>query len=313
MSRNFLIIDPSEGIETLKALASAVRVDILKLLADQGPQNVNAIAAALGLPQSSVSANVQMLEEAGLIRTETQRAKKGNQKLCHTLFDEIMVMFKKDQGTAGGNTIDVAMPLGLYTSCEVSAPCGLCAPEGIIGLLDVPDTFLDPRRMSAGLLWFTRGFVEYQFPNNVRLMEGEVEKVEFSLELSSEAPGTASNWPSDITFLINNVEVGTWTSPGDFGDQRGIYTPSWWKLKGSQYGMLKSISVSAEGTFVDGMKISPVCLRDLDLPAHRSVRFKIEVRDHAHHPGGVNIFGRGFGNYDQDIVMRLTAARRAGA
>ena len=23
------------------------------------------------------------------------------------------------------------------------------------------------------------------------------------------------------------------------------------------------------------------------------------------HPGGVNIFGRGFGNYDQDIVMRM--------
>jgi hypothetical protein len=25
----------------------------------------------------------------------------------------------------------------------------------------------------------------------------------------------------------------------------------------------------------------------------------------AEHPGGINIFGRGFGNYDQDIVLRL--------
>ncbi|TGS51829.1 transcriptional regulator, partial [Mesorhizobium sp. M3A.F.Ca.ET.201.01.1.1] len=29
----------------------------------------------------------------------------------------------------------------------------------------------------------------------------------------------------------------------------------------------------------------------------------------AKHPGGVNIFGRGFGNYDQDIVMRLELGR----
>ena len=163
MSRNFLIVDPVEGIEVLKALASPARIAILKLLHDDGAMNVNEIAEALDLPQSSVSSNVQVLEDAGLIRTETQRARKGNQKICHTLFDEVLVMFKNDPKSANQNTIEVAMPLGLYTSCEVSAPCGLCSREGIVGLLDVPDTFLDPGRMNAGLIWFTRGFVEYQF------------------------------------------------------------------------------------------------------------------------------------------------------
>ncbi|QYZ69459.1 ArsR/SmtB family transcription factor [Neotabrizicola shimadae] len=309
MSRNFLIVDPLEGIETLKALSSPVRVNILKLLHDQGPQNVNAISAALELPQSSVSANVQMLEEAGLIRTETARAKKGNQKVCHTLFDEVLVMFKKDPATAGSDRIEVAMPLGLYTSCEVTAPCGLCSTQGIVGLLDVPDTFLDPGRMSAGLIWFTRGYVEYQFPNNLKLMGGELEAVEFSMELSSEVPGTAADWPSDITFSVNQIDVGTWTSPGDYGDKRGVYTPDWWKLKGSQYGMLKTVRVTHDGTYLDGMKMSPVSLVDLDLAAHRSIRFRIGVKDTARHPGGLNIFGRGFGNYDQDIVMRVVTRR----
>ena len=83
------------------------------------------------------------------------------------------------------------MPLGLYTSCEVSAPCGLCSTQGVIGLLDVPDTFLDPGRMGAGLIWFTRGYVEYQFPNNSKLMNGELASIEFAMELSSEVPGTA--------------------------------------------------------------------------------------------------------------------------
>ena len=121
------------------------------------------------------------------------------------------------------NAIEVAMPLGLYTSCEVSAPCGLCSTEGIIGLLDVPDTFLDPDRMKAGLIWFTRGFVEYQFPNNAKLAKHEIKRLEFSMELSSEVPGTSADWPSDITLSVNGKDVGTWTSPGDFGDKRGVY------------------------------------------------------------------------------------------
>jgi predicted transcriptional regulator len=306
MSRNFLVVDPEEHLEVLKAFASAARVKVLKLLHTKGAMNVNDIAAALNLPQSTISSNIQILEDAGLIRTETQRARKGNQKICHSSFDQVLVMFEDDTNVLSANTIEVAMPIGLYTSCEVSAPCGLCSTEGIIGLLDVPGTFLDPDRMLAGLVWFTRGFLEYQFPNNARQGSGHVESLEFQLELSSEAPGTAVDWPSDITMAVNGIDIGTWTSPGDFGDKRGVYTPHWWKLKGSQYGKLKSWRVTDEGTFVDGMKISPITLKELDIDKHHSIRMRIGVKDDAKHRGGINIFGRGFGNYDQDIVLRLT-------
>jgi predicted transcriptional regulator len=309
MSRNFLVVDPEEGIEVLKGMASAARVRILKLLHVDGPMNVNDIAAALGLPQSTVSSNVQILEDSGLIRTETQKARKGNQKICHSTFDEVLVMFKEDVAPLHANAVEVAMPLGLYTSYEVSAPCGICSRDGIIGLLDVPDTFLDPDRMKAGLIWFTRGFVEYQFPNNARLAKNEIESMEFSMELSSEVPGTSADWPSDITVAVNGKDIGTWTSPGDFGDKRGVYTPDWWKLKGSQYGKLKSWRVGADGTYVDGLKISPVSLKDLDVDTHHSIRLRIGVKEDAKHPGGINIFGRGFGNYDQDIVLRLQTRR----
>lgn len=305
MSRNFLLIDPEERPEVLKALASEVRVAILKLLHIEGAMNVNDIAAKLQQPQSTVSSNMQTLVEAGLVRTETQKARKGNQKICHSLFDEVLVMFKEDIRPLKANVIEVAMPLGLYTSCEVSAPCGLCSTEGIIGLLDVPDTFLDPERMKTGLIWFTRGYVEYQFPNNARLAQQKINSMEFSIELSSEVPGTSADWPSDITVGVNGQDIGTWTSPGDFGDKRGVYTPDWWKLKGSQYGKLKSFRVNGSGTYVDGMKISPVSLKDLDLDTHHSIRLRIGVKEDAKHPGGINIFGRGFGNYDQDIVLRI--------
>lgn len=305
MSRNFLVVDPEENLDVLKGLASAVRVKILKLLHVEGSQNINAIAETLGLPQSTISSNVQILEDAGLIRSEAQKARKGNQKICHSTFDEIMVMFKDDISPLESNGIEVSMPLGLYTSCEVTAPCGLCSVDGIVGLLDVPETFLDPDRMKASLIWFTRGYVEYQFPNNAKLANSEIDSVEFVMELSSEVPGTSADWPSDITLSVNGVDVGTWTSPGDFGDKRGVYTPDWWKTKGSQYGKLKSWRIAQNGTFIDGMQISNVSIRDVDIAGHHSIRMRIGVREDAKHPGGINIFGRGFGNYDQDIVLRL--------
>jgi predicted transcriptional regulator len=305
LSRNFLVIDPEEKPDVLRALASEVRISILKVLHVVGPLNLNDIAARLSQPQSTISSNMQVLVDAGLVRTETQKARKGNQKICHSLFDEVLVVFKEDIRAVKANTIEVAMPLGLYTSCEVSAPCGLCSADGIIGLLDVPNTFLDPDRMKAGLMWFTRGYVEYQFPNNARLAQHQIRSLEFSLELSSEVPGTSADWPSDITVSVNGKDIGTWMSPGDFGDERGVYTPDWWKLKGSQYGKLKAFRVNGTGTFVDGVKISPVAVKDLDLDVHHSIRFRIGVKPEARHPGGINIFGRGFGNYDQDIVLRL--------
>jgi predicted transcriptional regulator len=309
VSREFLVIDPEDSVEVLKALASEARIKVLKLLHLKGGMNVNDIAAALQLPQSTISSNIQVLEDAGLIRTESMRAKKGNQKICHSTFDQVLVMFKEDTEKLHADAIEVSMPLGLYTSCEVSAPCGLCSPQGIISLLDVPNAFLDPDRMHAGLIWFTRGFLEYQFPNNAKLGNRKLNGLEFAMELSSEVPGTAADWPSDITLSVNGIEIGTWMSPGDFGDKRGVYTPAWWKLKGSQYGMLKTWRVLEDGTYVDGTKISPISLKELDLDNHHSIRLRIEVREDAEHRGGINIFGRGFGNYDQDIVMRLHAAR----
>lgn len=203
------------------------------------------------------------------------------------------------------------MPLGLYTSCSVTAPCGLCSRDGVIGLLDVPACFLDPDRMRAGLIWFGRGHVEYKFPNNAKLRGSAIEALEFSLELSSEVPGTNTDWPSDISLWVNDARIGTWTSPGDFGDRRGVYTPRWWKLEGSQYGELKTWRVTEEGCFLDGARLSDVRLADLDLDAHHSIRLRVGIADDASHPGGVNIFGKGFGNHDQDIVMRLFLAKGA--
>lgn len=306
MTQKFLFIDPEERLDLIKGLASAVRVSILKLLGTSGPLNVNQIAEALSLPQSTVSSNLQVLEDVGLVITRTANARKGSQKICESAFTELLVAFRDLPSEKRNSEIEVSMPIGLYNQCEVLGPCGLCSADGVIGLLDVPSTFLDPDRMKAGLLWFTQGFVEYQFPNNAQVKQSSPSSVEFAMELSSEVPGTSADWPSDIYLQVNGVTIGTWTSPGDYGDKRGVYTPDWWKLSGSQYGKLKTWRINGSGSYVDGVRVSDVTLDDLEIGKHRSIRMRIGVHEDAAHPGGINIFGRGFGNYDQDIVMRLS-------
>lgn len=303
--RNFLNVDPELNFAVIRGLSSPVRIQILKLLQRKGPMNVNQISEAVGLPQSTVATHIQILQESGLIDTQTQKATKGQQKICSARFDEIVIRLDETPSQEFDNTVEVAMPLGLYTSCGVSAPCGMCSTQRVIGILDVPDLFLDPARMQAALLWFGRGHVEYKFPNNAKLLNAGIEAIEFSLELSSETPGTNSNWPSDISLWVNDIQVGTWTSPGDYGDKRGIYTPHWWKLEGSQYGELTNWVISDQGTTVGGKKISGVTLSQLAIGDHHSIRLKIGIDEAATNPGGINIFGKGFGNHNQDIVMRL--------
>jgi predicted transcriptional regulator len=285
------------------ALGSEIRLAIINLLIDK-KLNINEIAQALGLPQSTVATNVAVLEKAGLLHTELMSAKKGNQKLCTAAYKEILVQFRAPQ-TEKEQAIEVEMPIGLYTSFQVSPPCGLCSQTNIVGYLDVPDSFLNPDRMAAGLLWFETGYVEYQFPNNSLYAEKPIEALEVSAELSSETPGTNSDWKSDITLWVNSVEIGTWTSPGDFGDRRGKYTPDWWKLEGSQYGLLTTWRITDEGAYINDLLVSPITLKDLHLQDHHSIRLRLGVKDKAEHPGGINIFGRGFGDYNQAIVLRL--------
>lgn len=71
MKRNFLTITPDDGLAALKGLASPVRLRMLKLICEKGPLNINEISKALKLPQSTVATNIQMLEEAGLVLTQT--------------------------------------------------------------------------------------------------------------------------------------------------------------------------------------------------------------------------------------------------
>ncbi len=125
------------------------------------------------------------------------------------------------------------------------------------------------------------------------------------MEISTEAPGVNDNWPSDISFYINNALLGTWTSPGDYGDVKGMFTPDWWPFNWNQYGLLKLIVINKNGTFVDGLKISEANINALNLDYTSSIRFRIAVEENAANIGGFTLFGKSFGNYNQDINVSI--------
>ena len=177
----------------------------------------------------------------------------------------------------------------------------------VIGELDDVRYFDHPDRFNADIMWFTKGYVEYVIPNLIPRNQ-KITQLSLSAEISSEAPGIDNNWPSDISFYINYTLVCTWTSPGDYGDVRGMFTPEWWPQNWNQYGLLKLLVINHKGTFIDGLKISDITTSELNLDYTSTIRFRIAVEENSAHVGGLTIFGKSFGNYDQDIVVSINYA-----
>lgn len=284
-----------------EALASEVRWRIMDLIADS-EMNVKDIAAELELSPSIVTMHIRKLEQAGLIGSRRVRLNGGTHKLCFLKQKNIEIELPSASRSA--RIREQTISVGHYTAFEVHPTCGLGTREKEIGVWDDPRYFLDPERVHAAILWFGRGYVEYKTPNYL-LADQTAEAIEISMELASEAPGLRDHWPSDIRFTFNGISLGTWTSPADFGRAaRGRYTPEWWHRNVNQYGLLKTIRIDASGTFMDGERMSGVTVADIKLQEpFWTLRFTVD--EEAVHIGGLTLYGSGFGNHDQDIVIRV--------
>ncbi len=298
-----LTVDGLTALTVLKALGNEVRLNILEHLA-KTPLNVSELANALELPHSTVNFHVRQLEDAGLLRTEHEPGTRGSQKRCFRRYGEVHVTLPGDGAQAQSNTVEVSMPIGHYRQLEALPTCGLASEIKLIGTLDNPRSFFDPERIHAQILWFRSGFVEYAFPNNLP-HRSKALVLEFSAEICSEAPHFNPDWPSDITLWINGIEVGTWTSPGDLGGEPARFTPTWWQIDQSTHGFLKRWRITKQGAFIDGERLSSVKLEQLEIERSNHVTVRIGVKSAARHVGGLNLFGKRFGHYPQDLLLRL--------
>lgn len=300
--REFDINETDELCNLGKALSSPVRLEILGLLYDQS-MIIGEIAKKLDIPASSAAFHLKLLEQAGLVRMEEQPGTRGSTKLCTIKVDHIAIdMVKKN--TDIDEIFSAEMPVGAYSSCQVTPTCGLCGPAGVIGNEDAEYCFYYPERMDAGILWTASGFVEYKFANGVP-KKRRAKSVSVSMEICSEAPGYREDWKSDITVWINGMDCGTWTCPGDFGGRRGRLTPSFWPNGSTQYGIQTIWAVRKDGTYMNEKKVSDVTVKQLCLWEKSYVSVKIGNKPDAKYVGGFNLFGKGFGDYNQDIILTV--------
>lgn len=294
-----------EGLELFKALGSEVRIQILNLLLENKQMSMNQLASRLNITSGALTAHIKKLESCGLVHISSESAGHGNQKMCSISTNKILVDIEKEADYH--NMYVTQLKVGHYSDRSIFPTCGLATAKALIGETDDGRYFDHPDRFNADILWFTKGYVEYTIPNFIPRNQ-KITGISISCELSSEAPGSNNNWPSDISFSINGIDLGQWTSPGDFGDSKGLLTPDWWPLNWNQYGLLKLLTVTEEGAFIDGLKISDVRVEDLGLSPGRSICFRMGVKEDAQNVGGLTIYGKSFGNYSQDIRVALNYA-----
>ena len=301
MGKRINLEEEKELMALGKALSSEIRLKILGLL-QEGPLCVNEIAEFLNIPASSAALHVRVLEEAELIRTELKPGIRGSMKLC--IRQETSVVLDLQKKSKEQREEVISMPVGNYVDYKITPTCGMVNEEEYIDGEDEPRCFYDPRRTTAKLVWFSSGYLEYRFPN-AGMQKEPVKSLDFSAELCSETADYNLDCPSDITLWINGIEAGTWTCPSDFGGRRGKLNPDWWEDKNSQYGNLKNWHIDETCTYLDGLQVSGRGIEAYTLAEGPYVSVRIGIKEDAEHVGGVNIFGNCFGDYPQDLVMRL--------
>lgn len=287
-----------DALPVIHALDSDTRIDMINLLA-HNQMTVTELASTLHYSKAIISKHIQVLRDAHIVY-DIDSPSDHRQKKLSVRSDSILINLpEKIYPNYQYTTYDI--PLGNYFSdYNISPTCGLASTNSIIGPVDDPDVFLSAKRLSANLLWFSQGQIEYVIPNPYR---GSIqpEMIEISFEISSEFPGSNNNWPSDISFWMNSTKVGTWTVPGNYSDVRGRLTPNWWSSKFSQYGILKHLRIQHNDTGIDGVHLSDYTLSDLHLNDISNLHFRIGIDPDSKNQGGLTIFGKTFGNYAQNI------------
>lgn len=297
------ITDIGSALPFFEALASDVRLNILRLIRQSGEMNLNTLAKELGLSKSAITAHIKKLHDAGLIEVRSGSGVRGSQKLCR-LVEEKVIIDLTDENSLHKNAYCFDIGVGHYIDYKASPTCGLVTSDAIIGELDDARYFAYPDRVDARLIWLTTGYLSYRLPNSLRLGE-ECTELQIGMELASEAPGCCACYPSDISFSLNGVSLGYFTSLGEFNDRRGVFTPEWWFPNLGQYGRLKLLTLNDTGCYIDGLKIGGVTIGDLGIKPQSELTFSIEAREDAVNHGGVSIFGKGFGDYDSGITVRM--------
>ena len=284
------------------AFNSRTRRDILRLCASKS-YSIYQIAETLNMAIPTISFHVKILEKAGLVNVIQHPHKKGNEKQVSVSFSSLSITKAASAPTVQKN-FHFSLPIGSYTDFKIKPPCCMVNQEGIALMVDQPGFFYSPKRFLAELISFSDGSLEYSIPT-YKFKGEKIFKVIFSLELCAETPFFNNSWRSDITFWINGVELCTYQCLGDYGERRGLLTPKLWTHNATQYGFLQKITVGSDGTYLNEELVSDANVEQLALSSSDCMTLRLGVKEDAKCHGGVNLFGKNFGDHPQNILVQV--------
>lgn len=296
--------DNDQQLENIgDAFASKIRRKILRLLIISS-YSIQEIASLCSISISTASFHIQILKEAGLIKVIRPPSGKGNEKNISLEAEQVIIRSSLNKVDTSTSLFQRNIRIGSYSHFEIEAPCALCTRDDRVLPFDTPNIFASPEHINAELLSFFNGFVEYTLLSN-EFNKKKLRALTISLELCSECPNYNNDWKSDITFWINNVEIGTYRSLGDYGGRKGTFTPSWWGINSTQFGNLLKININDKGTFFNNSLTSSITINDLLIANNDTITLRIGVKKSSKYVGGINIFGKHFGDYNQDITFMV--------
>lgn len=63
--------------------------------------------------------------------------------------------------------------------------------------------------------------------------------------------------------------------------------------------------INENGAYVNGEKMADTTVEQLNLSERAFIAVRIGNKPSARHVGGFNLFGKHFGDYDQDIILTI--------
>ena len=287
------------------ALSHELRLKILNQLQIK-PHTVPELAAVNDTSVNSIVYHTEILQNAGLIEINLIPSQKGTVRMCYRVLQEMHLQLFRPYANekAPSEEIKYAVKVGDFVDCDPDANYSFVTENNFYTC--TWNTIYRPERHDAGIIWGDKGYLTYAFPNDFAKYR-KCTEISLMLELCSETVGHNNNWKSDITFWLNDVELCTYLSPGDFGDRDGLLCPPFWSKWGdnvTMYGLLKNIKVNNQGVFLDGELVNQnVKLNNLNLDKSNKVLLKIGNKPNAQHVGGFNLFSKNFGDYPIDIEL----------
>ena len=135
-----------------------------------------------------------------------------------------------------------------------------------------------------------------------------IKRILITFEACSETFNYKEDWISDISISLDGHDCGTWRSPADYGSRRGRLNPAWWPSGSTQFGELVTLEINEQGCTINGKLSSAVTVRDFVFHSSKPISLRIENKANAEYVGGFNLFGKHFGDYEQDISVSFVYA-----